>query len=156
MPEKKCDGTTVYTCTMEVTEESGTVEHWHAIDLEELAKASQNPPDFTYPFSRRNESWPDECSCPNECRKMVRDTRTKEHKGWRVARRRVGAGGTIFEIMKKTVEWWKVEVDFVCARVTKEEQVSMEFDPAEGRPAEAPAFASSNMQFLSHDMRRMT
>ena len=150
---KVCDEKTQYTCMMQYRREYGKVEHWHAIDINELAKASHNPPDFTYPFDRTYEDWPKECECPKGCKRMVRDSNTKDFHGLRVAWRRTGAGGTILEVGRKTIETYKVEVTFVCAKVEKEESVSMEFDERQQDSSEFPAFATSNDAFIESSKR---
>lgn len=128
--KKKCDGKTIYTCTMEHIEEKGEIKHWHAINIAELIKASNNnPPDFTFPIDRTIENWPDECSCPIMCSRMVRDTTLKSKKGLRVARRRIGAGGQVLEIQTKTIIRRTIEVAFVCVEVIEDKKLSISFDP---------------------------
>ncbi len=150
---KKCDGTTVYTCTMEHIEEKGTVEHWHAINRTEVLKAfNTRPPDFTFPIDRTHEKWPKECSCPKGCRRMVRDTRTKKSLGRRIAQLQTGAGGQVLEQVKKTIIWREIDVDFVCATVKKEKKVSMDFDPDLERP-EDPSFFVSQEELFRDQIR---
>ena len=139
--QKKCDGKTLYTCTMEHVEESGTIQHWHAINLEELKKAfNTRPPDFTFPIDRKHEKWPKSCACPKGCRKMVRDTRTKSSQGRRIALLRTGAGGQVLELMKKTIICRTIDVDFVCVKLKQAKKMSMSFDPDYERADDEVAF----------------
>jgi hypothetical protein len=126
---KKCDGKTVYTCTVIHIEEKGEIKQWHAINKEELIKAVNNSsPDFTFPIDKKTQQWPDECSCPETCTRMVRDTRTIKRQGRRIARRRTGANWQVLEIMKKKIIYSEIEVDYVCVNVKEEKKVSMSFD----------------------------
>ena len=127
---KACDGKTIYTCTMEHIEEKGEIKHWHASNIDELIKHSNNnPPDFTFPIDRTTENWPDPCSCPGRCQRMVRNTTLKSKKGYHVAGKRIGAGGQVLEIQNKTIIQRSIEVDFICVEIVEDKKLSISFDP---------------------------
>jgi hypothetical protein len=122
MADRVCDGTTQYTCVVEVLEEEGKVFSWFGTDRDatEAARATE-PPHFTFPFKRREEDWGDDCACPRGCKRFVRDNRTLDFRGTRRAWLRRAGDGLQIDEGKKVVKWWKVEVTFVCAPVDREE-----------------------------------